>query len=965
MRMRWTTSSRRPFGAAALLLVVAMLATGCGGDGSDGDEGPAGPPGPTPEPPLGAYDPLPGLDLEIVDVEGGSGSNGNFESGDSFTFLFTVKNDQGEDVDLSLIASASAYVSGPTFNYQRVLASESDVVANAVYRGGGVWSYTFAAPIPENYLPPYNDSPTFGLEDGELSGTELLDGTYTVGLQMYREHADGGDTLRDAGSAVFDFLFGGAVIIAPRDVVGDANCDACHTEVRAHGGGRIGVRLCVLCHTSGAEDRNVLAVEGGTPGVSIDLRIMVHKIHAGKHLPSVVGAAAAANGSVDYTVAPQPLVYVGFNNSVSDFSHVAFPVWPSLNIPTLRDTGYAGLSTVDPDGAGPLLSPQARAASVLLGPVDCAKCHGDPDGPGGAPAPAQGELWKVQPSRNVCQSCHDDIDWSLPYSSNGATMQPDFDNSTCAVCHTSEGSGLSIVDAHLHPIQNPDYNPGLNVDLQSLVEAPGYSNGDGTVDAGERIRITFTLKDDQGVDVAPGTLADTSIVISGPTWNYNLVLDGGLPTSALSGGPVHTLNVPEAIRFEPLGTGTANPDQFMTNRAPVWDLPDAPTTVWRVSDPAPGPTVGSTTSATPTEIFQNFVEVVSVAGFVQNDYVRVGAFEYVQVRNVLGTRVYFTAPLSTTYPAATNVQEVAFTEQTVNVHYTLTPFTGTIDEIGASWPSGDLVISYTSDFVMPAVYPAPFNDSPDLGENYGEWKGRALVAGTYTFNLWGDVSRVVNLYGETNSYRGTAIGGAADFLVGDATTIDPYDVISDAANCYACHNDLWFHGGGRRGFTTCIVCHGDAGGEDRAPYVAFNAPETQYVTIAFREMLHKIHFGRDLPDADTYTVVGFGGGSASTGNNFSEHTYVEIGFPAMPGGVRQCVKCHGNDTWHEPDDRTYPQPGSTPARVWRVVCGSCHDEPGQHAHMDINTPMGVESCVFCHGPGANLDVAKVHPPRDR
>jgi hypothetical protein len=392
----------------------------------------------------------------------------------------------------------------------------------------------------------------------------------------------------------------------------------------------------------------------------------------------------------------------------------------------------------------------------------------------------------------------------------------------------------------------------------------------------------------------------------------------------------------------------------------------ATTTVWRVTDPAPGPTVGDTTTLVPTAPLQNFVEVASAVGFAQSNYVRVGAAEYVQVQNVLGNRVYFTTPLRSTYPAATVVREVTFTEQTINTHYTLAALTGVVTEIGASWPSGDLVVSYTSDFVMPAVYPAPFNDSPDLGEDYGEWKGRPVVAGTYTFDFWGYVDRVVNAYGETNSYRGTATGGTADFLVGDATTLDPYDVISEAENCYACHNDLWFHGGGRRGFTTCIVCHGDAGAEDRAKYVAFNAPETKFVSIAFREMLHKIHRGKDLPDADAYTVVGFGSAAASTGDNFTAYTYEEIGFPAWPGGVRQCVKCHGNDAWHEPSDRTYPQPGSTPARVWRVVCGSCHDSLGAHAHMDTNTSVqGVEGCVFCHGPGEIRDVAKVHPPRDR
>jgi hypothetical protein len=302
------------------------------------------------------------------------------------------------------------------------------------------------------------------------------------------------------------------------------------------------------------------------------------------------------------------------------------------------------------------------------------------------------------------------------------------------------------------------------------------------------------------------------------------------------------------------------------------------------------------------------------------------------------------------------VVEVALTARTVGTHYTLNAATGQITEVGTAFrTAGDVVVDYWTDFVLPAVYPPPLNDSPDLGESFGEWKGKSLADGTYTLDLYGVINRDLVLYGQTNSYRGASEAGLFDFRVGSPGPIEPYDIISEAENCYVCHDDMWFHGGGRRSVGTCLACHGDAGGEDRARYTSPNGPDTPGVSISFREMLHKIHMGRELTNADQYVV---------SGNNGSIHTYEHVGFPAMPGGVRQCVKCHGNDAWHAPKQRDHPTEQVVPAREWRVVCGSCHNSAAAHAHIDTQTsPAGEEACATCHGSLRTADVVKVHFPR--
>jgi cytochrome c553 len=83
----------------------------------------------------------------------------------------------------------------------------------------------------------------------------------------------------------------------------------------------------------------------------------------------------------------------------------------------------------------------------------------------------------------------------------------------------------------------------------------------------------------------------------------------------------------------------------------------------------------------------------------------------------------------------------------------------------------------------------------------------------------------------------------------------------------------------------------------------------------------------------------------------------------MPEGVRQCVRCHGNDAWHQPADRSHAS-ATLPVKKWTVVCGSCHDSDTAQAHIAAQTSgTGVESCAVCHGPGRIEDVAVVHPPK--
>jgi len=944
---------------ALALLAAAGTVAGC--DGKNGSAGVPGGSGPSPTPTEVARgeDP-PGINITVVSLAGGTGPGGNFRVGDRIRVNFTIQKDNGANWDLTEMERGRILVSGPTFNYNRVIPEAQDLLTASVLNKDGSYTYTFATPIPAVYAAPYNDTPSFGPGDGELTGQPLLDGTYTVGLYTRWAYTVEGENKRDAGNAEADFLFGGATTLAPRAVVAQANCNQCHTDLQAHGGMRKDVALCLLCHTSGAEDRNT---GGATPGVTVDFRVMIHKIHNGQHLPSVLGVATNPNGSRNYAATPVPYVVVGF--STADFSSVGFPVFPNLALPMPRDVGYSALGSTE----------KGLEDRIRTGVTACYVCHGDPDGPGGPlPAPAQGDVVYAQPSRRACGACHDDINWSLPYSSNmpAAPMPPQADDGSCKVCHAPSGDSLAVADAHLHPLRDPLVNTGLHFDVASLDEAdPIVVNGN--IDPGEKISVTLTLQDDAGADFDPANLASNSLVLSGPTENYNLLLNTSIPKEVLAGPQPYTFNLPSRVYYEFVGNSEAatNNQVFTTEFSPHWNGPSSATTVY-----ARGPTTPGSTLAADASAHDNFIDLVSTAGFAANNLVVIDDAtpadeEYLRVQWVDGNRLWFASPYQSGYQpglrkdhAAGVSVDIAFADVTAavplteGVDYDLNAASGQITE-KPEFGAVAVVVGYTTDFVMPGEYGLSLNDSPDLDETSGKWTGKSTVDGTYTLNVWGYQNLSVDVFGEVTTYRGTSPPESVDFLVGAATTIEPYGLIESAATCYACHQDLWFHGGGRHGFQTCLACHGLAGAEDRPQYVAWGAPATTGVQVSFREMVHKIHMGEDLTNASSYTVVGFGSGGPP--NNFSTHGYGEVVFPALPGAARNCEKCHGDSSaWQSPSDRNHPTEQVLPVRSWAIECGACHDSSAAASHIGLQTWMGIESCNTCHGPGKSVSVEKMH-----
>lgn len=241
------------------------------------------------------------------------------------------------------------------------------VFGTLVGHGGGAYTYTFATDITD---PAANPCPAPCTD----AAGKPLDVSFAPAL-THRVTIQQANSAYPEATGVFDFVPSGGAVTAERDIVATATCNSCHGELKAHGT-RVDTKLCVTCHNPGSW-------VAGSPNVSVDFKVMVHRIHynnAGAALPSVVGGTAYKIGS-------------------TDFSAVTF-------------------------------TQDAR---------NCSRCH---DGTAGAAlATPQGDHWKSMPSLDACQACHDNVyfgtapDPTKPYQNKPHSGGAMADSSTCAMCH--------------------------------------------------------------------------------------------------------------------------------------------------------------------------------------------------------------------------------------------------------------------------------------------------------------------------------------------------------------------------------------------------------------------------------------------------------------------------------------------------------------------------------------------------
>lgn len=364
-------------------------------------------------------------------------------------------------------------------------------------RGDGTWVYTLASALPSTF-----------------------DRTRTLSLsaQGRRQGIFSGDVASIA-NAVLDTVPAGGTPSAVMPVAA-AGCAGCHGTLSAHGGTRRDLRLCVRCHTSELVDPDT--------SNNLEMGLMIHRIHRGEHLPSVVGGT--------------PYRIVGFGGAVHDFSHVAYP----------QDLRH------------------------------CEACH--------APSAPDANRFATRPTVAVCASCHDRtyLDGATPPAGYTAHPPGSAMASECATCHRESGmiggfptgirtahatierrEGAPTVAATIDGVTNfaPGASPTVTFTLTDRAGAPITA-------ATALSRLSFNINGSTSPDYALSPPINGAAIATTPTgtltnlgaghYSYAFPSTAVLPTTAAGTWAIGL----EARRTETVGTttithGAVNPVRYV------------------------------------------------------------------------------------------------------------------------------------------------------------------------------------------------------------------------------------------------------------------------------------------------------------------------------------------------------------------------------------------------------------------
>lgn len=468
-------------GHVGLILLLLLGMAGCADDGDDGERGPAGPPGSVIR---GEVD---SLNVEITDVDIGSPPVVEFRVTDQDGIPFAgVPASQLQFTIAKLIPASDgnpsrwqSYINreeGPGVGpgTETTIQANRDSGGTLTDHGDGTYTYTFGSDVTNVTEPIAVDY------EPEL--------THRVGMAIRRS-----DIPSVNDTYTFQPSTGSTTDITTRDIVKIESCNECHRGLALHGGSRRDTALCVTCHNPGTTDAN--------SGNTVDFKVMIHKIHAGEHLPSV-----QAGG--EYSI-------YGYRDRKHDYSHVAFP----------QDTR------------------------------NCTKCHDPADA-----ATPQAANYKNNPNIAACGSCHDDVDFQGDDGdvSNDHAGGVPVANDECTLCHEPEnrliaGNQVGIVKAHELPGQVAARSIQYNI-LEITNTAPGQTP-----------RVKFSITDPTDGDTAydiftapefTGGAASVNMDFAWPTTDYtNFDPDAGSVTGSPPARPI-SMSVLNPDNVDDNGDGT-------------------------------------------------------------------------------------------------------------------------------------------------------------------------------------------------------------------------------------------------------------------------------------------------------------------------------------------------------------------------------------------------------------------------
>ncbi len=417
------------------------------------------------------------------------------------------------------------YLTRPASNSQTGISTQQptaeSMTTGTLSGSPGQYTYTFKTKLP--------------------SGFDAT-ATHTVGIYASRNLSEF-DLGTNYNDDVFSFVPNGSPVTHVHDEIRTQTCNKCHDPLSAHGGARRSVPLCVLCHQPQGLDPDT--------GNSIDMKVMIHKIHMGEELPSVQ--------------AGHPYQIIGFQGSVNDFSTVVFPADirnctfcheggivppPNSGQPGQGGLGAPAVALATKNGTPPPENGGATTGTgtALLNPKGAA-C-GSSGNPGCNPdllpwPPQNADWWLSHPSRLACGSCHDNVNFVT--GENHANL-PQISDNQCTNCHTIQGEvpfDISITGAHTIPQFAPGL-PGVVFKLEKV------DNGL----AGQSPTVTYQLTDKSGKPLDPASMDFLNLVMAGPTSDYQNAVSEDIRKGSTGSGGTYTYTFKATVPAGATGTYT-------------------------------------------------------------------------------------------------------------------------------------------------------------------------------------------------------------------------------------------------------------------------------------------------------------------------------------------------------------------------------------------------------------------------
>ncbi len=101
-----------------------------------------------------------------------------------------------------------------------------------------------------------------------------------------------------AGNPADAGVLDGGSLPPPREAVTIGACNQCHNVLKVHGGNRRDTAVCITCHTPQSTDPATLR--------TVDFKVMIHKLHMGAKLPSVLDGGTYGIQRADWSTVEFP-----------------------------------------------------------------------------------------------------------------------------------------------------------------------------------------------------------------------------------------------------------------------------------------------------------------------------------------------------------------------------------------------------------------------------------------------------------------------------------------------------------------------------------------------------------------------------------------------------------------------------------------------------------------------------------